>query len=215
MGQGIKDFNTNVGNWFSDLWNNNLKPAFENMGQGIKDFSTNVGDWFSGLGDKLGEWFSNLWLNLADIISYINPFSENFFAYKFIDLLKDLLKALFVPDDEHITSLVDSVKSKFGFIDTIKSTSSEIKSMFEGDENLPHITISIPKNKWYIQDSFTIDFSWYAQYKEYGDKIIAGFLYILFFWRIFVKLPSIIAGAGGDVQSGVEVYNDPDHLNRR
>ena len=35
MGQGIKDFNTNVGNWFSDLWNNNLKPAFENMGQGI------------------------------------------------------------------------------------------------------------------------------------------------------------------------------------
>ena len=36
---------------------------------------------------------------IGDILSYINPLSENFFAYKLIDLLIDALKSLFVPEE--------------------------------------------------------------------------------------------------------------------
>jgi len=36
---------------------------------------------------------------IGDILSYINPLSENFFAYKLVDLLIDALKSLFVPEE--------------------------------------------------------------------------------------------------------------------
>ena len=34
--------------------------------------------------------------NLYNILDYLNPFSENFFGYKLIELLGNLLKMLFV-----------------------------------------------------------------------------------------------------------------------
>lgn len=36
---------------------------------------------------------------IGELLSYINPFSENFFAYKIIELLVDALKGLFVPSE--------------------------------------------------------------------------------------------------------------------
>lgn len=41
----------------------------------------------------------NIFERIGDILSYINPLSENFFAYKLIDLLIDALKSLFVPEE--------------------------------------------------------------------------------------------------------------------
>lgn len=36
---------------------------------------------------------------IKEILSYLNPFSENFFAYKLVGLILDGLKSLFVPSD--------------------------------------------------------------------------------------------------------------------
>lgn len=41
----------------------------------------------------------NIFERIGDILSYINPLSENFFAYKLVDLLIDALKSLFVPEE--------------------------------------------------------------------------------------------------------------------
>lgn len=41
----------------------------------------------------------NIFQRIGDILSYINPLSENFFAYKLIDLLIDALKSLFIPEE--------------------------------------------------------------------------------------------------------------------
>ena len=41
----------------------------------------------------------NIFERIGDILSYINPLSENFFAYKLIDLLIDALKSLFIPEE--------------------------------------------------------------------------------------------------------------------
>lgn len=41
-----------------------------------------------------------IWDTLKDVLSYINPFSENFFVYKLIELLIDGLKALFIPSED-------------------------------------------------------------------------------------------------------------------
>lgn len=40
-----------------------------------------------------------IWETLKEVLSYINPLSENFFAYKLINLLIDGLKSLFLPDE--------------------------------------------------------------------------------------------------------------------
>lgn len=134
---------------------------------------------------------------LKDLFSWINPFSDNFIGKKIVELIGDLLKFLFVPSEDSINNLVNSVKSHFGFIDTINNTSSMIKDMFNDSSKLPKVTLTLKDNEWYNGEITVIDLSWYAPYKEYGDMIISAFIYVFFFWRIFVNLPSIISGAGG------------------
>lgn len=57
---------------------------------------------------------------LKNILSYINPLSEKFFAYKLVELLIDALKSLIVPDDmSFVTDFVDALESKLGFIGAI------------------------------------------------------------------------------------------------
>lgn len=48
---------------------------------------------------------------LGDLLDYFNPFSENWFVKKLVDLLIDGLKALFVPSQNELSSLIDSFKS--------------------------------------------------------------------------------------------------------
>lgn len=57
---------------------------------------------------------------IGDILSYINPFSENFFGKKLIDLLIEGLKSLFVPEDgffsEYFSELKDWFSDRLGFL---------------------------------------------------------------------------------------------------
>lgn len=153
-----------------------------------------------------------LWDYFVELISYINPFSENFFVYKLIDLLGELLKFLFVPSEDSINNLVDSVKSHFRFVDTIKNTITVINDMFENTEALPKITITLKDNKWYSGQITVMDLSWYSPYKQFGDLIISAFIYVFFLWRIFINLPNIISGTGGGINdvsiasSDIEAY---------
>lgn len=62
----------------------------------------------------------NIFEKIGDILSYINPLSENFFAYKLLDLLYEGLKALFIPSDEFFsnwfTDLNNTFKEQFGIL---------------------------------------------------------------------------------------------------
>lgn len=62
----------------------------------------------------------NIFQKIGDILSFINPFSENFFAYKLLDLLYEGLKALFIPDDnffsEWFMDLNNTFKEQFGIL---------------------------------------------------------------------------------------------------
>lgn len=61
-----------------------------------------------------------IWETIKDIVSYINPFSENFFVYKLIELLVDALKSLFIPSDgffdTYFTDLKDWFSERLGFL---------------------------------------------------------------------------------------------------
>lgn len=57
---------------------------------------------------------------IKEVVSYINPFSENFFVYKLIDLLIEALKNLFIPGDEFFSNYFNELKEwfsdRFGFL---------------------------------------------------------------------------------------------------
>lgn len=144
---------------------------------------------------------------LGDILSFLNPFDENFFGKKIIDLLGDLLKALFIPKEESISNISNSVKSKFAFIDTINAFVNTFGNDLGETGVSPTFTLGLSATKYTNQQDYVIlDMSWYAPFKEYGDLIITSFCYAFFLWRLFIKLPSIINGSGGDIISSSNTY---------
>lgn len=50
---------------------------------------------------------------IGDILSYINPFSDNFFGKKLIELLLNGLKSLFVPEDGFFDTYFSDLKGWF------------------------------------------------------------------------------------------------------
>lgn len=186
--------------------------------EGLASTFENIANGLGSLIDYINPFSDNFFLKsffdfLKEALSYINPFDDNFIGKKIIELLGNLLKSLFVPSEDSINGLVNSVKSHFTFIDTITTTVNTLKDMFNNVEALPKITLTLNNNKYYTGTITVMDLSWYAPYKEYGDLIISAFIYVFFLWRIFANLPNIISGVGGgynDVNiasSDIEAYS--------
>ena len=90
----------------------------------IKEGINSIIEFFANLLDYLNPFSENfillkLWNFLVEIISYINPFSENFFVYKLIELLSDLLKFLFVPENNPFDDLSSKFNEKFAFVEKL------------------------------------------------------------------------------------------------
>lgn len=70
--------------------------------------------------DEQNETSKNIWESIKEVLSYINPFSENFFVYKLISLLIDAIKSLFIPSDDffsnYFTNLKDWFSDRLGFL---------------------------------------------------------------------------------------------------
>ena len=98
---------------------------------------------------------------IGELLSYINPFSENFFVYKLIDLLEDLLKNLFIPSTEFLTDWFDELKewieNKFGILSAPFSIFINFIQLYLSLEeqeiviNIPEITVPNFENTVLIQ----------------------------------------------------------------
>ena len=109
-------------------------------------------------------------------------------------MLKNLFTELFVPSTDVLTELQETVSSKFGFVDSIKLAISDIQEMMENIENgSAKLTVDID-SKYYQGEATMLDLGWYAKFKDYGDLVFTGFLYVLFFWRLYKSIPNILAG---------------------
>lgn len=195
-----------------------LASTFEFITQGLANivdwlnpFSENfilkqLWDFLTFIIDYLNPFSENFILKgvlefLGNILSFLNPFSENFFGYKIIELFSNLLQFLFIPSEDSINNLVNEVSSHFSFIETIKSLVNDVKDVVIDSEGMPSFTLHLNATKYTNEINIKIlDLGWYAQFKQYGDAIITGFVYAFFVWKIFIKLPGIISGVSGDIQ---------------
>ena len=134
------------------------------------------------------------------LLDFLNPLSENFFVYKLIELLGELLKSLFVPSEERITALTETVSSKFDFVDSIKLSIDSLVDIVNNVGNVPTLNIELGATKYSSATTVALDFAWYKPFKPFGDLIITGFSYAMFLWRLFIKLPGIISGSSGNIE---------------
>ena len=117
----------------------------------------------------------------GNLLDWLNPFSENFFVYKLIELLGNLLEWLFVPDDNYFSNNIDDLKSslsaKIPYEDYIQmfETIQQVESGQDISIDLNGYTVA---GKEYGLNNF-IDFGWITQYKDTWYAWVRGIIFIL------------------------------------
>lgn len=107
---GYESTETNdiLNNNFKNLFNLITKQALEEVALSQKQH------------EESQETQKGILATIKEVVSYINPFSENFFVYKLIDLLIEALKNLFIPGDEFFSNYFNELKewfsNRFGFL---------------------------------------------------------------------------------------------------
>ena len=177
---------------------------FKNVGDILKTLNPTSDTFFL---KKLFNWLNptsddfilkKLWDFFKTLISYINPTSDDFLGKKLIEMFQDLFQFIFVPSQERIDAITNTVKAKFEFVDSVKTAVNSVKDLLNNLGNAPKITLNLKATKYTAeQNAVVFDLSWYAPYKTYGDLVITGFVYLMFIWRLLVTLPNIINGVGG------------------
>ena len=127
--------------------------------------------------DEANETSKGLLGKIKDILSYINPFSENFFAYKLVELLLNGLKSLIVPDDfDFINDFKEVLENKLGFIASVPIQLLDYVISLKDKVFTPMTTISFPKISifgYYFWDDMEIDITqglnWVAPFKYLTD----------------------------------------------
>ena len=130
---------------------------------------------------------------------------------KFGDTFSEILKDLFIPSDDFIEDKVNQIKSKFSFaystIEIIESIQANIQN---AETEPPVITMNFgnAKSKYnWGGTAYALNFDWYAEYKPFVDSILSGIMWLLFVWRVFVRLPSIINGGSSAVSDSIKISN--------
>lgn len=62
-----------------------------------------------GLQEEQNKTSKGIWDTLKQLLDFINPFSENFFVYKLVELLIEGLKGLFVPSNDFFENWINSM----------------------------------------------------------------------------------------------------------
>ena len=107
---GYENTETNdiLNNNFKNLFNLITKQALEEVALSQKQH------------EESQETQKGILATIKEVVSYINPFSDNFFVYKLIDLLIEALKNLFIPGDEFFSNYFNELKewfsNRFGFL---------------------------------------------------------------------------------------------------
>lgn len=118
---------------------------------------------------------------LTTILDYLNPFSENFFVYKLISLLGDLLKWLFIPSEDYFSNiketLLSDLETKLPYESYINMFGTILDIATDGQlenvsiENYQVGTLNINVKKF-------IDFSIITKYRSTWYAWVRGFVFI-------------------------------------
>lgn len=154
------------------------------------------------------EGWDTLWEWLAKILDGILAIPGSI-ADVIATALSTALTAIFVPNLEDV-AVVDEVMEKFDWIGDLYTCVKKNLTSLNPDTEPPVIYIDFTKgsSKYVpVGKRVAIDFSWYAPYKPMGDKIVGSFMWIIYLWYLFKRIPDIISG-GGMLYMGNAKFDD-------
>lgn len=129
--------------------------------------------------------FGSLFENVSNILSYINPFDENFLGRKIIELLGDLLKNLFVPKEDFFNNTTNELKTLLSEkipYEAYLELFENVKDVSQGDPAGLNINFNNYKigNKEIATGKNWIKFDMILKYKQTWFQWCRGFTYIFF-----------------------------------
>ena len=127
--------------------------------------------------DEANETSKGILGKIKDILSYINPFSENFFAYKLVELIINGLKSLIVPDNfDFINDFKDVLENKLGFLASVPIQLLDYVLSLKDKVFTPVTSITFPKISFFgysfwndMEIDITQGLSWISSIKYLTD----------------------------------------------
>ena len=107
--------------------------------------------------------------------------------------IKDLFSSIFIPTENRLLELKNVFEEKFAFIDSIKIAVESIGNIINNDISI-QTSLNYEVDTPIYEGELSIDFGWFEKFKPYTDLFLTGFIYLGFVWRLYRRLPSIIAG---------------------
>lgn len=167
------------------------------------DPEPNVGVDLSGILD----WLKRIWDTIKAIPQAI---ADKFAAFP--QAIAEAVGNLFVPDAALTTEITDTFSEKFAFVPQLHQLGLDLLNL-KPDSEPPVIYIHLEDAEGTIDYGGTVkalDMSWYERYKEDGDRIIGGFLWLGFLWMCFMRVSDIINGAGMAYVAGQPTIYAPE-----
>ena len=169
---------------------------------------------------SISDWWTTFWAETKATIASIAASITEFFTVTFpawitdvkewalalpktlVDAIVLALTAVFVPAVGYWDAKVAALQAKFPLFNSILTTGKGFSGFFSGlGTRPPVIYIDLGSSASWAMGGRTIflDLTWYSQYKPTMDLVIAGFLWLLFAWRFFLRLPGLLRGEVGTI----------------
>lgn len=201
-------------NTVEDIQNikNNVRSIYTKISNIGKTITTSITDALTDFWTDVKTAILSIPETLADIWEWIKTIPQ---------VLVDALAEVFVPAEGYLDAKVQTLLSRYSFLKSFNTDVTFLKNKISALGTSPPV-ISVPLG--YSETSYSIgsgwttflDLSWYEKYKPTVDMIISPFLWILFIWKLFLKLPGIVGGLPGDfVMGGLNDFGLADHLPSR
>lgn len=198
-----------LSSFFNFLFNvDDQMSIYDLLKQFKEEFSSRMSNLFSA------SFFSDYWNYFSSRLNTVLQIFDDvlLFFNKIIDLgtvnneftISNLLHALFIPSSSDVVTALRG-HDDFGFFDcghAVKQVSNSIYTDFSSIT--PAKTFHVPGLFYHgvLIGNFDIDFSWYDNFKTYGDGIITVFLTISWVYWVILNLSNWLRGSasvGSDV----------------
>lgn len=141
------------------------------------------------------------------VISLPQAIADKFAAFP--QAIAKAVEGIFVPDAALTTEITDTFSEKFAFVPQLHALGVDLLNL-KPDSEPPVIWIHLEDTEGSINYGGTVkalDMSWYERYKEDGDRIIGGFLWLGFLWMLFKRAAAIIKGGEMVSEYGYDIDN--------
>ena len=188
--------------------------ATETIMGGITDAVTSITEAISTAIADVVTWLKSVAATLSDILEWAKGLPAAIsqaistaiadvksLPSAIVDGISSVLTSIFVPTTDFITAKVESLRARFDWIDPFIVFAENISGeLFSTEPPVIYIHLDDAEGSYNYGGTIPfLDMRWYARYKKQGDLILSGFLWALFAWRMYLKLPGIISGASGTI----------------